>query len=181
MNTSRNLLIAAAAAISLAVVASSANAQASATGSGTATVQILKALSVASHHDLAFGKVAISATTAGAIAISESGTRSALNGAVLVGGTTVTPADFVFNGEPSQQVAVTYSDSAGAANSLGTYQLSDGGTNNVTLTITSSKTGNQTLDSSGNITVPIAGSVAIPAAQVGGSYTGSYYVTVAYY
>jgi hypothetical protein len=181
MNTSRNLLIAAAAAISLAVVASSANAQASATGTGTASVQILKALSVTTHHDLAFGKVAISQITAGTIAISESGTRSAQNGAVLVGGATVTPADFVFNGEPSQQVAVSYSTSAGAANSPGTYQLSDGGSNNVTLTITSSKVGNQTLDSSGDITVPIAGSVAISAAQAGGTYSGSYYVTVAYY
>jgi hypothetical protein len=98
-----------------------------------------------------------------------------------VGGTTVTPADFSFNGEPNQQVAVSYSDSAGAANAAGTYTLSDSASHSVTLTVTSTKVGNQTLDGSGNITVPIAGNVAIPAAQAGGSYSGAYYVTVAYY
>jgi hypothetical protein len=180
MNTSRNLLIAAAAAISLAAVASAANAQNTVTGAGSASVQILKALAVTATHNLAFGRVAISQSAAGTIAVSESGTRSAQNGAVLVGGASVTPADFVFNGEPGEQVAVNYSTSAGVTGP-GTYTLSDSGSNNVTLTITSSKVGNQTLDGSGNITVPIAGSVAISAAQAGGTYTGSYYVTVAYY
>jgi hypothetical protein len=178
MNTSRNLLIAAAAAMSFAAVASSANAQATATGTGTASVQILKALTVSGHHDLAFGKVA-SGQTAGAVAIAEGGGRSASGGAVLIGGSTATAADFTFNGEPSTAVTVSYSDSAGAANAGGQYALSNG-TQNVTLTITSTKVGSTSLGSDGNLTVPIAGSVAIPAQQGGGQFTGSYYVTVAY-
>jgi hypothetical protein len=178
MNTSR-YLVAAAAAIGLVATASAASAQNTATGSGTASVQILKALSVTSHHDLPFGKVAISTSTAGGVAINESGTRSATGGAALVGAASVTPADFVFNGEPSQAVTVSYSDSAGAANASGTYTLISG-SNQVTLTVSSTKVGSQNLDSSGNLTVPIAGSVAIPANQAGGQYSGSYYVTVAY-
>jgi len=180
MNTSLNLLIAAAAAMSLAAVASSANAQQSATGAGQASVQILKALSVTSHHDLPFGKVAISTTTGGTVAINESGSRTATGGAALVGGASVTAADFVFNGEPNATVTVSASDSGGGANAAGTYQVSDGASHNMTLTVTSSKFGSQTLDSSGNVTVPIAGSVAISAAQAGGTYNGNYYVTVAY-
>jgi hypothetical protein len=177
MNTS-HLLSAAAAALALTAISTSANAQATATGTGSASVTILKALTVSGHHDLAFGKVA-SGQTAGAVAIAEGGGRSVSGGAALVGGATATAADFTFNGEPSTAVTVSYSDSGGAANSTGAYTLASG-TNNVTLTITSSKVGAQTLGSDGNLTVPIAGSVGIPAQQGGGLFTGSYYVTVAY-
>jgi len=178
MNTSH--LLAAAAAIGLVAAATSANAQATATGTGTASVQILKALSVSSHHDLPFGKVAISSDTAGTVAVSEAGARTSTGGVALVGSNSITAADFTFNGEPNTAVTVSYSNSGGAANAGGTYTLSDSASHNVTLTISSTKAGSQTLDSSGNITVPIAGSVAVPAAQAGGSYSGSYYVTVAY-
>lgn len=186
MNTSRNILIAAAAAISFAAVASSANAQATVTGTGTASVQILKALSVTTASTLNFGKVAV-ATTGGTLTMDESGNRTPGTGAALVGGATGTATPFVFNGEKGQVVSVHFTNSGGTtsedASHAATYTLNGPNSATVSLKVTSSAIdgSTKTLDAtSGDLSVPVGGTITMGASQAGGSYTGSYYVTVSY-
>jgi len=182
MNTSRNLLIAAAAAISVAAVASSANAQSSATGNGTASVTVLTPLTVANGgagNALAFGKVI---KAAGNVTISSvNGNRG---GSLTAVGSGNTRAQFIFTGEGGQSVNITVPTTVTLSNGASslTANLTDnlGGTDAASTGAAVAKTFSGTIGSTGTVDVGVGGTLTLAGTEATGAYTGSFAVIAAY-
>jgi hypothetical protein len=154
--------LAATAVVALGFSASAANA---ATASADATATILAQVSVAKDTDLAFGTIAIG-TSGGTVAISTAGARACGTGLVCSG--TVGAAGFTITGVSGQNVGISVPASV---------SLSDGGTNTMSASLTSSAS-TLTLDGTDNFSV--GGTLTVGAAQAAGAYTGTFAVTVNY-
>lgn len=154
--------LAGSAVIALGLSASAANA---ATASANATAEILSQVSVTKTADLAFGTVAIG-TSGGTVAVSTAGARSCGSGLVCSG--TTAAAGFTVSGAVGQTVGVTVP---------ATVTLNDGGSNNMTATLTSSAS-SIVLDGTDAFTV--GGTLTVGGTQAAGTYAGSFTVTVNY-
>lgn len=137
---------------------------ADADGSASATVEA--PIGIAAGQDLIFGTFAPTGA-AGTVTLSNAGAFSSSGIDVLNSGT-------------AQQGTFTITGSSGAAISVtvpASATLNDGGTNNMTATLTSDTL---TTLTGGSVTLNVGATLAVGASQAAGSYTGTYNVIVAY-
>ncbi len=153
---------AASAVLALGLSASAANA---ATANANASAVILTPVTVTKTADLDFGTIAIG-TGGGNVAIAATDARTCDTGLVCSG--TTTSAKFSVTGVTGQVVGV----SVPASMSL------TSGANSMTATLVGSP-GSLTLAAGANA-VAVGGSLAVSGTQAGGSYSGSFTVTVNY-
>ena len=166
--TKTNLLKAT--ALSLILCGLAGNAMA-ADGTGNATARILAPITVTENIAMDFG--GIYADAAGdTITLSAAGAQSALGASTFDLGFTPTQGVFDITGNATYTANVTYSSGdtltgPGTAMPLGAFT-------------DDSTAGVITLDGSGNATLNVGAALTVNAAQVAGTYTGTYTVSVNY-
>lgn len=172
MNKRISYFVAAASAISIATMATAQTNTASTDGS----VTILRPVTITKNNDLSFAKIVRPSTGSGTV------TLTALSDAVQVSGTgtlaagTASRAKYTVNGEGGQVVSVTVPS---------TFDMSDGASHTLTVTLTSDATGgtvtlDQTIGTAGAATLNVGGSFPVSSTTTAASYTGSFNVSVAY-
>jgi hypothetical protein len=143
---------------------------ASATANATATV--VTPIAISNTADLGFGK--FSAGTGGTVVISTAGSRSATGAVVLLTGTAGSAATFDVTGDGSATYAITLPGSdATLTRASGTETMSVG-------TFISNPSATGTLSGGGAQTINVGGTLTVGSAQVVGSYTGTFSVSVEY-
>lgn len=168
MNTSRKLLLAGVAAISTTAVASSAFAQASASASASASATIVKPITLSKVDDLAFGTVVSNVTNAGTAVIGVSSDTPTLTNLTTLGAASAKRAKFTLTGETGQAYTVTLPTGSVAMT---------GSASGVTLT---GFTSNAPAIAAGSNDLFVGATLNVPANTGGGSYTGTFSVSVAY-
>ena len=151
-----------------------AQASASATGSTT----IVQPVTVTKTADLVFGRVVRPVTGSDTVSITNASDAVTASGgsavSVATTGVTTSRAKFTVAGEGGQTVALTI-----PAN----FTMTGTGTD-ILVTLSSDKTGSQSLGgslgSSSSISVNVGGSFTLAATQATGAYTGSFTVSAAY-
>jgi hypothetical protein len=138
-----------------------------ATGTGDATVQILQAITVTKASDLNFGKV-VAASSASTVTVGENDARTC--GAALTCYGATTAGAFNVTGAAGETVTVAI-DSP-------TISLTDGGSNTIAATV--STTTSSLVLTGGNGNFKVAGLLNVGANQAGGTYAGQYTVSVNY-
>ncbi|MCE1197899.1 MAG: DUF4402 domain-containing protein [Marinilabiliales bacterium] len=163
--------------IALVGFAASSYAQSSASATATSTATIVKPLALTNNRDLAFGRIAVTATGTGNVTIAavDAGTRAVGGGSTgitLANGLASSSASFTVTGEGNTSYSLTFP---------GTATLSDG-THNMTATLAldAAHGASNTLAAGGTEDFYIGGSLAISAGQASGDYTGTFNVTIAY-
>jgi hypothetical protein len=168
-------LVGAIAALSLTALALPAFAQSSASNTANATALIIRPIAVSSGGTLAFGTLVRGAGTA---TVSTAGVRTVTGGVVALASTSPSAASFTVSGEGGQLVTVTL----GALTLANTTSGSP--SDNLTVALTGTNTGSQTLsgalNTAGSLTVDVGGAVTLTASTTPGAYSGSFTVTAAY-
>ena len=138
------------------------------TVTGNASATILQAIAVVENTQLAFGKVAVTAS-GGSVVISTAGVVSGPAGYTFSG----SPAagNFTATGTASQAVTITFSSGdtltgPGTAMPLGSFTTDAGGS--------------PSLSAGGTLTFNVGATLTVGASQTGGAYTGTYSVSVNY-
>ena len=163
------------AALASSVLAASvmgANAAHAATATADASANILAEVTLANtpNTSLDFATIVVDAT-GGTVVVANDGTRSSCGGSLVCSGTT-DAADFTVGGTANEVVNVTIP---------ATVTLNDGGSNNMTATLTSTVSGGSvTLDGSGAAAFSVGGSLAVSGGQADGAYSGTFTVTADY-
>lgn len=141
-----------------------------ATGTGTATVTIVSPLAIGnSIQDMSFGK--INAVSGGTVSIGTNGSRTKTGNLVLVNGGSVSEAKFSVSGDPSATYSITLPAAAATlSNGSSSLPLSD---------FVSDPTSAGAL-SGGSGTIHVGGTLTVGSGQAGGTYTGTFAVTVEY-
>jgi hypothetical protein len=146
--------------------ANSSFAQATATASASAI--IITPITITKNVDMAFGNIAVSASSGGTVILAPAGTRTTGGaGGVTLPATagTVAAADFTVAGTPDYTYAITLP---------GTVTLSDGSGHTMSVdgfTSTPSETG--TLSSGGTQDLTVGATLSVTAAQASGTYTNA--------
>lgn len=154
------------AALILASLGLSASALA-ATADGTANATVLTPIGITAGDTLEFGT--FSANSAGTVVVALDGSRSSTGGVLLVPGGTVRAGTFNVTGSGNQTFAISYPGSVKLTRS--------GGSETMALQVSGPAT--SALES-GSKTISVGGTLTVGANQVGGSYTGTYTMTVEY-
>jgi hypothetical protein len=170
-----NRILGAGIAVLATALAAPALAQSTASNTANATALIIRPISVSSGGTLAFGTLVRGAGTA---VVSTAGVRSVTGAVVALASTTPSAASFTVAGEGGQAVTVT----------VGTLTLanstSGNSADNITVPLTATNTGSQTLsgalNSAGSLVVAVGGTVTLTAITTPGVYSGSFTVTAAY-
>ena len=161
-------LIAAAAAGTAATVTQALAASATA----NATAEVITPIAISKTADLRFGKFA--AGSGGTVVMTAAGSRSGTGGVVLSTIDAGGAASFDVSGAANATYAITLPGSAATITRVsGTETMSVG-------TFTSSPSGTGTLSAGGAQTVTVGGTLTVGNAQVVGSYTGTFSVSVEY-
>ena len=144
---------------------------ASATANAAAMIRCLMAATVAGATELNFGDVVPSTVTAGTVALTAAGIRTAAGGVTLGSSTAVGVPTFNVGGQANATYAITLPAGASTLTS---------GANTMTVdTFTGSKaTG--TLSAGGADSFTVGGTLNVAQNQAAGSYAGTFSVTVAY-
>jgi Domain of unknown function (DUF4402) len=154
----------------LAAASFATSAQAATTASATATAEVLTSLVVTSTADLQFGQIA--ANTGGTVTVNADSTVAASGTLVSTG--TRSPAAYSIVGSPNSMVLVTLPAAAvNLTRVSGTETMSLGGFNK-------NPNGAFLLDGSGNGSFNVGGTLTVGNAQVPGTYTGTFSVSVEY-
>lgn len=145
---------------------------ASATSNATATV--VTPIAISNTAALAFGK--FSAGTGGTVVVSTAGSRSFTGNVVLLAGDVGSAAAFSVTGDASATYAITLPGSAATITRVsGTETMS------VATFVSNPAAGaTGTLSVGGAQTINVGGTLTVASAQVVGSYTGTYAVSVEY-
>ena len=151
--------------------ANSSFAQATATAAASAT--IITPISIAKNVDMAFGNVAVSATTGGTVILAPAGTRTTggAGGVTLPATTgTVAGADFTVTGQASYTYAITLPSTA---------TLTDGATHTMIVNaFTSFPATTGVLSGGGTQDLKVGATLNVSAAQTAGTYTNATAVPV---
>lgn len=148
-----------------------ASAQA-ASATANATAEVITPITISKTADLRFGKFA--AGTGGTVVISTAGARSATGAVVLSAGNVGGAASFTVSGDANATYAITLPGSAATITRVsGTETMSVG-------TFTSNPAATGTLSAGGSETLNVGGTLTVASAQVVGSYTGTFDVSVEY-
>lgn len=141
--------------------------------SANATANIVSPISITAVNNLIFGDIAVSASLAGTVVMSTSGTRTKTGGVLLpVTGTAFNAASFTVSGVADATYAITLPAST---------TISAGGPNSMTVnTFTSNPSSTGTLSAGGTQTLSVGATLNVAAGQAQGTYTGTFSVTVAY-
>lgn len=165
----RNFLRFAAAGAALATVVSFGGvANAATTQSASASVQILSTLNVAKTRDLSFGQVA--ANGAGALVLAADGTTTCAAALVCTG--TRQTAEFTVAGSAGTAVTATLASTS--------ITLSDGASHTMTVDQLGVHFPNGNTLTGGATAFNVGGRLNVGAAQVAGTYTGTFNVSVEY-
>jgi hypothetical protein len=142
---------------------------ATATANGTATV--MTPIAITTDADLDFG--AFSALTGGTVAIDSAGTRSATGSVVLSSSEAGGAASFTVTGQADATYTITLPSTATITHSVDDTQ---------TMTIDSftSNPGTTGTLTAGTQTLAVGGTLTVASAQMAGSYTGTFDVSVEY-
>jgi hypothetical protein len=164
------------AVVSTAMGAAAHAQGASATGTGSGSVTIVQPITISAGSGLVFGRLS-KPTAAGTVTINPTnGNQTLSGGAAKVGTQTTTAASFVVTGDGAE----TFSIHPDATFSM-TSTTSGATAINVT-TSASASTGSLSGATGGTGTAPftVGGTMSLAAAQVAGSYSGSFHVVVSY-
>ncbi|WP_264605958.1 DUF4402 domain-containing protein [Sphingobium sp. B11D3D] len=141
--------------------------------SRNAMATIRKSLTLTKSSDLAFGAIRPPASGSGTVSISNvNGARSIGTGSpVLLPGLTSGRAQFSIGGQASTAITVTMP---------GSLTMSGSGGGTLSVTLSPSASGAQTLNTSGSLTLGVGGTLTVPSSTASGDYAGSFAVTVSY-
>lgn len=139
------------------------------TANGTAT--IVSAISITKVADLRFGTVAPHATLTGTVVMTPAGGRTAGGSATLSAVDTGGAASFTVDGDSTATYVITLPSTA--------VTISNGANNMTIDTFTSNPSGTGLL-AGGTQNLLVGGTLNVAAAQVAGSYTGTFDVSVDY-
>jgi hypothetical protein len=163
--------------IAVAALGLASSAQAQATASATATATVLTPISVSKTSDLAFGSMVRPGSGANTIVIdATTGTRT-LTGAgnASLASSSPTRAAFSVGGDGAQTFAITVPSPVNITRTGGTETVPVTLSPSAATGLLSGPTGN-----SGTATFGVGGSLPLDTTVVGGSYTGTFNVTVGY-
>jgi hypothetical protein len=153
------------------VLSGSAGAQSNtATSSCNATATIVTGISIAKTSDLNFGSV-VPGGSAGTVAITPAGARTAAGGTSLGSATGSSAGAFQVSGLGGATYSITLPAST---------TITSGGNNMTVNTFTSTPNATGTLNGGGNQSLAIGATLQVGANQPTGTYTGSFNVTVTY-
>lgn len=178
--SSQNRLLAALGATAIGLVAAgSACAQANSTQTTNSSVTVFRPITLTKNTDLSFGTVVRPSTGSGTVTISNAdGARAAVGGVALLNtgpNATASRATYSVAGEGGQTYAITV-----PANFTMTRT---GGSETITLTLSSSSTGGAlsgALGAAGAASFGVGGSIPVANTTASGAYTGTFNVVVAY-
>lgn len=142
-------------------------------GSGTATV--FRPITLTGNTDLAFGTISCPRSGAGSVAIDAATGERTLTGDGIIGiGASPHRATYTVTGEGGQTFSVTVPPSF----------VMTGPGDTITVAVTTTASGTQTLDgtlgSGGSASFGVGGSFSLPTNKAGGTYSGTFVVSVAY-
>lgn len=181
----KKALMVGSAVVTLTGAAALHNANA-ATATGNATAIILAPLSVTEQNALHFGSASVAAGTAGTITIDTAGARTAggAGGVTLITGASNENQGVLRINAPPTTIPITVSVTAAAAvthttapvntMAVGTFTLLGGGVGpaaTITFTLTAADTQED---------INVGATLAVAAAQVPGTYQGTYTVNISY-
>lgn len=139
--------------------------------SADVSVTIVSGITFSCPSSLEFGSI-ISSNESGTVTISSGGMRNSTGGTELAGGT-YSAASFSVTGESGYAYSVTLS-----ANE--TVQVSNEGTNSMTLTDFICSNSSPTIQSDGTSSFNVGATLEVPPNSPSGTYTGTFTVTVQY-
>lgn len=142
---------------------------------GVGTAIVFRPIALSSTADLVFGAVSCPRTGTGSVTIDASTGERTLTGDGVIGiGSSPHRATYTVSGEGGQ----TFSVSVPAS-----FTMSGPG-DTITVTLTTTASGSQTLDgslgSAGNASFAVGGNFSLPSTKAGGNYSGTFVVSVAY-
>jgi hypothetical protein len=120
--------------------------------------------------DLDFGQ-AVAGLSAGTVTVTPGGARSVSGGATLGSGLAVSAASFTVTGQPSTAYGIVLP---------GSIALSSGSHSMTVDDFTSDPSGTGVLSGGGSQALSVGAKLHVSARQAGGSYSGTFSVTVAY-
>lgn len=143
--------------------------------SATGSVRLLTPISIVKNLDLRFGSV-LTNNAAGTVVIGHTGASVRTMGTytdLTTGADAYGAAKFTVSGTKSQKFAVTLPTTLSLAGPTGSTPLTVD-------TFTTDFTAGGTLDATGTKVILVGAKLTIPANQEGGTYSGTFNVTVAY-
>ena len=141
--------------------------------SGLATATVRRSLQIVKQSDLQLGVIIRPATSSGLVLINNStGLRTASGTGTpgLLPGLPVGRALYTITGEPSTTFTITVPASVVMAS----------GANNLTVTLTKTATGSQTMPAGGTLDLGVGSSTPIASTTPQGDYSGTFTVTITY-
>jgi hypothetical protein len=164
-----------AAGIAAGAIASAACADTS-TVSTTGSTTIVEPVTIAKNHDLAFATIVRPSTGSGTVSLSAASDTVNVTGTGTLAAGTGSRAKYTITGEGGQVVAVTFP---------ATFDMSDGNSHTLTVTLVSDASGgtttlSSTLGNTGTSTLNIGGSFPVTSTTTSAAYTGTFNVDVAY-
>lgn len=154
-------------------VAKSPTVPTSSSKQANAIATVRKAMTLTKTSDLRFGAIRAPDAGSGSVTIDAStGARTIASGTpVLLGGLTTGRAQFTVGGRASTTFTITVPAS---------FSLIRAGGGSLTATLTPTASGAQTLNTSGTFNLGVGGTLTVPSGTLGGDYSGTFTVTVAY-
>lgn len=142
---------------------------------GLGTANVFRPIALTGTADLVFGTVSCPRSGTGSVAIDASTGERTLSGDGVIGiGSSPHRATYMVSGEGGQAFSVTVP---------ATFTMTGSG-NTITVTLTTTASGTQTLDgtlgSAGSALFGVGGSFSLPSSQAGGTYSGTFVVSVDY-
>jgi hypothetical protein len=156
-------------------IASAACADTS-TVSTTGSTTIVQPVTIAKTHDLAFATIVRPTTGNGTVALTASSDTVNVTGTGTLATGTASRAKYTITGEGGQVVAVSFP---------ATFDMSDGNSHTLTVTLASDASGgtttlSSTLGNTGTASLNIGGSFPVSSTTTSAAYTGTFNVDVAY-
>ena len=172
MKTSIKLLV----VLGIAAIAGHANAQNSANTNADITATVIVPITISKTNDMALGKI-VSDPTGGTMAIASDGSRTFSNSSnKLPSNPAGTPAVFHVTGDATCTFSTVHTGLGTGAGVNGLF-LRDGASHTMWFTLDGTASQNLT---GGATDYKVTGTLTIGAAQVAGSYTGTFTELVAY-
>ena len=142
----------------------------SASTSANSTARVVTPISIAKTADMNFGDV-VAGGSAGTVALTPAGVRSATGGATLGNAGGVAAAAFTVSGQGSATYAITLPAST---------TVTSGGNSMTVDTFASNPSGTGALSAGGSQALTCGATLNVGASQASGTYTGTFNVTVTY-
>lgn len=135
-----------------------------------AVAQPTESIAIFTEQGLSFGQV-IATAAAGSVLVTPEGMRSGSGGAFLGSGLDASPSLFNVTGEPNQVYTISLPSSVIVSNGAQSMTVSG---------FESNPSGSGNLGSTGSETLAVGATLEVGSSQSGGTYSGTFMVTVAY-